>query len=58
MTAKELAELVLRTLAAQQTFFKTRSRDDLIASKELEKQLKEAAQTIVRGVEQPAISSE
>ncbi len=49
---RDLADLALRTLAAQQTYFKTRSRDDLIASKQLEAELKRAATealAVVRG---------
>lgn len=45
--AESLARLVLRTLEAQQRYFSTRSRFDLIQSKSLEKQLHAAALWIV-----------
>jgi hypothetical protein len=44
VTLPELATLALATLDAQQKYFKTRSRDDLIASKQLEKELRQAAE--------------
>jgi hypothetical protein len=47
MTARELAALVLHVLDAQQKYFKTRAKDDLIASARLEKELRTAAQAIL-----------
>lgn len=43
MTARELAELVIQVLDAQKKYFRTRKREDMIASMELEKKLREAA---------------
>lgn len=46
MTAT-LARLALRVLDAQKQYFKTRAKDDLIASKQLEKELRQLAQQIL-----------
>lgn len=40
----DLSRLVLAVLAAQKMYFRTRSQDDLIKSKQLEKQLKAMAE--------------
>lgn len=52
-----LARLVLRTLEAQQRYFATRSRFDLIQSKSLEKQLHAAASEIVGPDVEPEVKS-
>lgn len=41
----DLSRLALAVLAAQKTYFRTRSQDDLIKSKQLEKQLKAMAES-------------
>jgi hypothetical protein len=41
----DLSRLVLVVLAAQKMYFRTRSQDDLIKSKQLEKQLKAMAES-------------
>ena len=38
-----LSQLVLEVLDAQKKYFKTRDKDDLIASKQLEKRLRDKA---------------
>jgi hypothetical protein len=45
VTLPELATLALAVLDAQQKYFKSRSRDDLIESKRLEKELREKSLT-------------
>jgi hypothetical protein len=40
----DLSRLALAVLAAQKMYFRTRSQDDLIKSKQLEKQLKVMAE--------------
>lgn len=45
---QELATLALDVLDAQQRYFKTREKDDLIASKKLEKRLREMASNVLR----------
>ncbi len=47
MTIQELAALAIRTLDQQQKYFKTRSHYDLMNSKALEKELREAAVAII-----------
>lgn len=49
MTEYELAQLARKTLDAQQQYFKSRSKDDLIASKELERKLRKEANEILAG---------
>lgn len=51
MARGELALLALQVLDAQQTYFKSRSKDDLIASKQLEAKLRKAAMDIAKGVD-------
>ena len=48
MTLPELATLALAVLDAQQKYFKSRSRDDLIASKQLENELLNVSRRILR----------
>ena len=43
----ELAQLVIETLEAQKKYFKTRSKEDLIASKQLESKLRLIARGII-----------
>jgi hypothetical protein len=44
----ELAHMILDVLNAQQQYFKSRSKEDLIASKQLERILRQHAEQIVR----------
>ena len=44
-----LARLVIAVLDAQKKYFKGRNKQDLIASKELEKQLRERATAMLEG---------
>jgi hypothetical protein len=46
-TAKELAEMVVRTMEAQQQYFSTRDAADLKYSKRLEKDLLATARAIL-----------
>jgi hypothetical protein len=46
-TAKELAEMVIRTMEAQQRYFSTRDAADLKWSKRLERQLLATARAIL-----------
>lgn len=48
MTPEDFAKLTLEMLNQQQRYFKTRSHDDLLKSKKIEREVKEAAQEIVR----------
>lgn len=56
-STESLARLVLRTLEAQQRYFSTRSRFDLIQSKSLEKQLHAAAAAIVGPDVEPEVKA-
>lgn len=47
MTREELAVEVLATLAAQKKYFKSRSQEDLIASKKLESTLKKRCEILI-----------
>ena len=47
MTAKELAELVILTLDAQRVYYSNPNRDNLIASKQLEAELRREAGKIL-----------
>lgn len=49
-----LARLVLRTLQAQQRYFRSRSKEDLIASKRLEMELMRTAMAALSGGYGPA----
>jgi hypothetical protein len=51
--AVALAKLAIRTLDAQQRYFKTRSKDELIHSKELERQLRARAGALLDLMEVP-----
>lgn len=52
MTEDAFAKLVLDMLLQQQRYFKSRKTEDLIASKNLERQVKEAAQAILKKQEE------
>ncbi len=54
MNAKQLATLVLQVLDAQKQYFKTRDRADLIASKQLEAQLRKQAEYLVQNSREPS----
>lgn len=43
----DLAKLVIEVLDAQKRYFKTRKQEDLIASKQLEKELRDKANRIL-----------
>lgn len=47
MSRLELAKLVIEVLEAQRKYFKSRSRDDLIASKQLEAKIRLMARAIL-----------
>jgi hypothetical protein len=47
-TTAELAAVVLKVLDAQARYFKSRLREDLIASKQIERDLKERCLEIIR----------
>jgi hypothetical protein len=48
ITLPELAALVIEVMDAQQKYFKSRQRDDLIACKVLEKELMERAREVIK----------
>ena len=51
MSLQEFARQVIIVMDAQTKYLKTRERDDLITSKQLEKNLRETARRILDGVE-------
>lgn len=53
MTRFDLALLALQVLDAQRRYFKSRSRDDLIASKQLEAELRRQAEAVLEEVRVP-----
>lgn len=48
MNAKQLAQLAIQVLDAQQTYFRTRTKDDLVASKRLEGKLRTACEFVLQ----------
>ena len=54
MTAAELARVVLTVLDAQQRYFRSRSREDLIASKQLERDLRVRCDELIAESSRPA----
>lgn len=46
-TPADLAKLVIEVLDAQKRYFKSRAQEDLIASKQLEKELRDKANAIL-----------
>ena len=48
-TAEDLAKLVIEVLDAQKRYFKSRTKDDLIASKVLEGELRRKANAVLEG---------
>lgn len=50
-TRMTLATLALRVLDAQKQYFKTRSKDDLIASKKLEAELRATATATIEEIQ-------
>jgi hypothetical protein len=55
MTLEALATLALKTLDMQQRYFKTRTLEDLKASKELERELRRMATLALAPAEQTTI---
>lgn len=51
MTREELAVEVLAMFAAQKKYFKSRSQEDLIASKQLESALKKKCEILISGAD-------
>lgn len=58
MTREALAALALRTLDAQRKYFNTRSREKLIAARQLEAELRHACNAIANESQQSFFSPE
>ena len=52
MTARELAKAVIEVLDAQKKYFKSRTQNDLVASKQLEAALRKSATAILEQSEE------